>query len=107
MKWVSMLGAASLATALSAALLIGGCGGNDNMTAPDQTVSFDGKVKAIEGLHLDLSGGWSVVIDGATQVVRNGQRITLHDVSIGERVEGMGQFEADGQTVLARKINAL
>jgi hypothetical protein len=115
MKSLSTWGAAGLAVPLCAAVLTGGCG-DDNMTAANQSatasdqaamVSFDGKVNDIQGLHLDVSGGWSIDVDGGTQVVRNGQRITLHDLQVGERVEGRGHLEPNGQTVLATKINAL
>jgi len=109
MKSLSTWAAAGCAAALCAAVLTGGCGDDNNVASPNPpgTVSFDGKVNLIQGSHLFVSGGWSIDVNGATQVVRNGQRITLHDLEIGERVEGRGSLEADGQTVLATKINGL
>src|SRR5262249_12679669 len=108
MKSLSTWGAAGLAATFFAVVLTAACG-DDNVTSPNQaaTVSFDGKVNAVQGSHLFVSGGWSIDVNGATQVVKDGKEISLHDLQVGERVEGRGQLESDGQTVLATKINAL
>src|SRR5262245_29599546 len=106
MKRASGLIVAGLVTILAAGFALAGCGDNDNVMGPGQAVNFEGKVRGVEGRDVQLSGGWTVVTDDGTQVLRDGQPISLGQLQVGEMVRVVGQLESDPSTVRATRINA-